>query len=76
MKFLSDVPYGLYPNMVNLSAISFLMREYTGKLFEAGSGNTIQKEMMRDKILQLFDFWQKGKNQAKLEVRFGFGRRR
>ena len=71
LKFLSDVPYGLYPNMVNLSAISFLMREYTGKLFEAGSGNTIQKEMMRDKILQLFDFWQKGKNQAKLEVRFG-----
>jgi hypothetical protein len=71
--FLSKPPYGLYKNMVNMAAMGFIMRDYVGKLFEAGTGIPIQKENMRNKILDLFDFWeQQTKNKrAKLEVRFG-----
>ena len=50
---------------------NFLMREYIGKLFEAGTGIPIQKEVMRDKILTLFDYWGKETHGEKLEVRFG-----
>ena len=71
LRFLTKPPYGLYPNMVNMAAIGFLMREYIGKLFEAGTGIPIQKEVMRDKILTLFDYWEKEKHREKLEVRFG-----
>lgn len=71
LKFLTKPPYGLYPNMVNMAAVGYLMREYVGKLFEAGTGIPIQKEVMRDKILTLFDYWDKGKHREKLEVRFG-----
>ncbi len=71
LRFLTKPPYGLYPNMVNMAAVGFLMREYIGKLFEAGTGIPIQKEVMRDKILTLFDYWEKGTHREKLEVRFG-----
>ncbi|MBO8152008.1 MAG: hypothetical protein H0Z30_05895 [Candidatus Marinimicrobia bacterium] len=71
LKFLTKPPYGLYPNMVNMAAVGFLMREYVGKLFEAGTGIPVQKELMRDKILTLFDYWEKGIYSQKLEVRFG-----
>ncbi|AGB05212.1 hypothetical protein AciM339_1352 [Aciduliprofundum sp. MAR08-339] len=71
LRFLTKPPYGLYPNMINMAAIGFLMREYIGKLFEEGTGIPIQKEVMRDKILTLFDYWEKGTHGEKLEVRFG-----
>ena len=71
LRFLIELPIGLYPNMINLGAFSFIMREYSGKLFASSTGIPIQKEAMRDKILQLFDFWEKGKGREKLEVRFG-----
>ena len=71
LRFLTKPPYGLYPNMVNMAAVGFLMREYIGKLFEAGTGKPIQKDIMRDKIITLFDYWDKGTHKEKLEVRFG-----
>lgn len=71
LKFLTKPPYGLYCNMISMAAIGFLMRKYIGKLFEAGTGIPIQKEVMRDKILTLFDYWEEERYKEKLEVRFG-----
>jgi len=71
LRFLTKPPYGLYPDMVNMAAVGFLIREYIGKLFEAGTGIPIQKEVMRDKISTLFDYWDKETHKEKLEVRFG-----
>ncbi len=71
LRFLTKPPYGLYPNMVNMAAVGFLMKEYIGKLFEARTGIPIQKEVMREKILTLFDYWDKGTHRENLEVRFG-----
>ena len=71
LKVLTEPPYGLYQNKVNIGAFSFLMRQYNGKLYAAGTGVPIQKEKMRDKILDLFDYWQTGKGREKLDVRFG-----
>ena len=71
LKFLSKPPYGLYTNMVNMAAMGFLMRPFVGRLYEAGTGKPLEKEMMRDKIASLFNYWQKGTDSDKLEVRFG-----
>jgi translation elongation factor P/translation initiation factor 5A len=71
LKFLSKPPYGLYTNMVNMAAMGFLMRPFVGRLYEKGTGKPLEKEMMRDKITSLFNYWQKGTDSDKLEVRFG-----
>jgi hypothetical protein len=57
--------------MVNMAAMGSLMREYAGKLYEAGTGKPIEKEIMRDKILSLFKYWENNKDLDKLEMRFG-----
>jgi len=71
LKFLTKPPFGLYKNMICLSAIGFLMKKYVGKLYESGTGKPIEKEMMRDNILDLFKYWETGNESSKLEVRLG-----
>lgn len=71
LKFLTKPPFGLYPNMLHLATLGFLMRGYVGKLYESGKGKPIEKEIMRDKILDLFKYWENGTGSNKLEVRLG-----
>ena len=71
LKFLTKPPFGLYPNMLHLATLGFLMRRYVGKLYESGRGKPIEKEIMWDKILDLFKYWESGKGSNKLEVRLG-----
>ena len=71
LRFLTESPFGVYANMAHLATVGFLMRPYVGKLYEAGKGKPIEKEMMRDRIEDLFNFWKTGKGGNKLEVRLG-----
>ncbi|MBF0398562.1 MAG: hypothetical protein HQK78_17435, partial [Desulfobacterales bacterium] len=71
LKFLTKVPFGMYKNMIYFATIGFLMKQYIGKLYESGTGKPIEKEMMRDKTLMLFKYWENGKESSKLEVRLG-----
>jgi len=71
LKFLTKPPFGLYPNMLHLATLGFLMRAYVGKLYESGRGKPIEKEIMWDKILDLFKYWESKKASNKLEVRLG-----
>ena len=75
LKFLSKPPYGLYTNMINMALMGFLMREFIGKLYEDSTGKPLEEYLMKDKILDLFKYWQnedeRNKIQKKLEVRFG-----
>lgn len=71
LEFLTHPPFGMYSNMVYFGALGFLLRDYVGKLYEAGKGKPLEKEMMRDRIVDLFNYWQSGKGSEKLEVRMG-----
>lgn len=71
LKFLTKPPFGLYPNMLHLATLGFLMRRYVGKLYESGRGKPIEKEIMWDKILDLFKYWESKRGSNKLEVRLG-----
>lgn len=71
LKFLNEPPFGLYPNMFCQGAFALLMRSYIGNLYTTGTGTPIQKERMRDIIIDLFKFWENDKGLEKLEVRFG-----
>ncbi|MCD4818675.1 MAG: hypothetical protein K8S23_08280, partial [Candidatus Cloacimonetes bacterium] len=69
--FLTKPPFGIYPNMIHSATVAFLLRDYVGKLFEAGTGRPLEKEVMRDKVINLFEYWTNKKNSQKLEVRLG-----
>jgi hypothetical protein len=73
LNFLNKPPYGFYTNMVNMAAMGFLMKKYVGKLYEEGTGKPIEKEIMRDKILELFKYWENNKdmNFGQFNMRFG-----
>ena len=73
LQFLTEPPFGLYPNMIHMATLGFLMRNYIGKLYEAGTGKPIEKEIMQDKIYYMFEYWCQNKQSSgnKLEVRLG-----
>jgi len=71
LSFLTKPPFGVYSNMIHFATIAFLLRSYIGKLYEAGTGRPIEKEVMREKVVNLFEFWSDKKNAQKLEVRLG-----
>lgn len=71
LQFLTAPPFGVYHNMLYFAALGFLMRNYAGKLYEAGKGKPVEKEIMRDKIVALFNYWESGKDATKLDVRLG-----
>lgn len=59
---LTKPPYGLYPNKLNIAAISFVLRKYVTRLYDV-KGNSIDKTKMKNIIVSLFEFWSKGKKQ-------------
>ena len=67
---LTKPPYGLYPNKLNVAAISFVLRKYVTRLYDA-KGNSIDKTKMKNIIVSLFEFWSKGKKGNDLLIRFG-----
>ncbi|MFO7881760.1 MAG: hypothetical protein R6U52_04390 [Kosmotogaceae bacterium] len=69
---LSEPPFGYYGNYVNLAAMGFLMRNYVNILYEVGSGNPIDKPLMKEKIIEIIEYWETGKERGNsLEVRLG-----
>ncbi|MGJ7027927.1 MULTISPECIES: hypothetical protein [Methanothermobacter] len=71
LKFLSKPPYGLYKSKINIAALSFLMRQYIDNFFDSGTGIQWTKERMRDRILEIFNYWETNKNRNKLHIRKG-----
>ncbi len=71
LQFLTRSPFGLYSNMVNMGALSFVLKKFVGTLYEGGTGQLIEKEGMRDRVVEIFKFWQEGKEFHRLNVRLG-----
>ncbi|MFA5806169.1 MAG: hypothetical protein WC879_16150 [Melioribacteraceae bacterium] len=71
LKYLTEAPYGIYTNMPNMALLGFALRNYIGEIYAADVGRPIEKDEMRDLVSYMFSYWQEGKNQNKLNVRFG-----
>ena len=67
---LTEPPYGLYSNRLNVAAMSFIFRSYVSRLYDA-KGNSIDKTRMKNILAFLFEFWATGKKENELYVRFG-----
>ena len=47
------------------------MRQYIDNFFDSGTGIQWTKERMRDRILEIFNYWETNKNRNKLHIRKG-----
>ncbi|MFZ5354607.1 MAG: hypothetical protein ACOZCL_18035 [Bacillota bacterium] len=70
LAFLHRPPYGLYTNMVNMALTGYALRDFIGNVYEESTGKLVEKDLMRDKVLSLFDYWQSGDDKEKLNLRF------
>ena len=68
---LTQAPFGLYSNIPNVAILAFALRKYQTELYNADVGVPITPDNLRDKVVDLFNFWQNGRNENKLRVRFG-----
>ena len=67
---LYEIPYGLYPNNHNIPALCFVLRKYINKLYDS-KGNSLDAVNLKNKVINIFEFWSKGKKEQELYVRFG-----
>lgn len=71
LEFLKEPPYGIYPNIIHYALLGFVLRPHTNKLYETGTGKKVNPTVMEDKIKDIFEYFTKGKEKEKLEVRLG-----
>ncbi|WP_165044724.1 hypothetical protein [Dysgonomonas sp. ZJ709] len=67
---LTQPPFGLYTNIPNMAVLAFALRKYVNELNGTDSV-PVDNTNMRDKVVEVFNYWQKGGNDNKLRVRFG-----
>ena len=68
---LTQPPFGLYTNIPNMAVLSFTLRKYVNELYGNELGTPIDSSNMRDKVVEIFNYWKKGNSSNKLSVRFG-----
>ncbi|MDR3328378.1 MAG: hypothetical protein LBT04_09805 [Prevotellaceae bacterium] len=68
---LTQPPFGLYANIPNMAVLAFALRKCVNELNGVDLGTPIDSNNMRDKVVDVFNYWQNGKNENKLRVRFG-----
>jgi len=71
LRFLTQPPFGLYTNILNMAVLGFAFRDFVDKLYVANTGVLIDTITMRDKVNEIFECWQKNKGCDKLYVRLG-----
>lgn len=68
---LIESPFGLYSNIPNVAILAYSLRKYLNELYHTEVGVPITADNLRDKVVDLFSYWQNGRNENKLRVRFG-----
>ncbi len=70
LSYLNKPAFGYYSNYICMAAIALALRPYIDKIYHADQGSLVDKIAMKDIIVALFNFWEKGKGNSCLRVRF------
>lgn len=68
-KYLVDPEYGYYQNRLFMGALALALRPYIGKLYTSGNGQKVDKIVMKDIVLAIFNYWENNKFSDKFLVR-------
>lgn len=67
--YLTRPEYGYYQNRLFMGALALAMRPYVDRLYTSGNGQRIDKTVMKDIIVAIFNYWENSKFNDKLIVR-------
>lgn len=68
-KYFVNPEYGYYQNRLFMGALAFALRPYVDKLYISGNGQRIDKIVMKDVVVAIFNYWENGKFNDKFVVR-------
>jgi len=68
-KYFVDPEYGYYQNRLCMAALAFALRPYVDKLYTSGNGQRIDKTVMKDVVVAIFNYWENSKFNDKFVVR-------
>ena len=71
LMILTEPPFGLYANTPNIALLAFALRKYKSEFYTEGIGAPLEINALRDMVIDIFNYWQNGKNENKLKIRFG-----
>lgn len=61
LRFLTFPEYGYYQNRLFMAAVAFALRPYVDRMYTSGSGQRIDKTVMKDVIVSMFVYWDNNK---------------
>ncbi|MBD5489945.1 MAG: hypothetical protein HDR13_14335 [Lachnospiraceae bacterium] len=68
-KYFASPEYGYYQNRLFMGALALALRPYIDKLYTSGNGQRIDKTVMKDVVVSIFNYWENGKLNDKFVVR-------
>ena len=69
LKFLVKPEYGYYQNRLFMGALALALRPYIDRLYTSGNGQRIDKTVMKDIVVAIFNYWENDKYNDKFVVR-------
>ncbi|MBD5550155.1 MAG: hypothetical protein HDQ96_03115 [Lachnospiraceae bacterium] len=69
LKFLVKPEYGYYQNRLFMGALALALRPYIDRLYTSGNGQRIDKTVMKDIVVAIFNYWENDKYSDKFVVR-------
>ncbi|MCM1063037.1 MAG: hypothetical protein NC420_00970 [Eubacterium sp.] len=69
LKFLKAPEYGYYQNRLFMGALALALRPYVDRLYTSGNGQRIDKTVMKDVVVAIFNYWENSKFNDKFVVR-------
>lgn len=67
--YLTRPIYGYYQNRICMGAMALAFRPFIGKLYKSGNGQKVEKTVMKDIIVAIFNYWENEKYKDDLVVR-------
>lgn len=69
LRFLVNPEYGYYQNRLFMGALALALRPYIDRLYTSGSGQRIDKTVMKEIVVAIFNYWENNKYNDKFIVR-------
>ncbi|MDE6433412.1 MAG: hypothetical protein K2L07_04210 [Lachnospiraceae bacterium] len=60
-RYLTKPEYGYYQNKLFMGAFALALRPYIDKLYTSGNGQRIDKTVMKEVIVSIFEYWENSK---------------
>ena len=68
-EYFTSPEYGYYQNRLFMGALAFAMRPYVDRLYKSSNGKRIDKTVMKEIVVALFNYWENNKISDKYVVR-------